>query len=396
MDPLWLLLFLPVAAGSGWLAAKHSPNWWPRKAGYDLPAAYFRGLNFLLNEQPDKAIEVFIKVLEVDTETVDLHLALGNLFRRRGEVERATRIHQNLVARTNLDRNQRTQALYQLGQDYFKAGLLDRAENLFIELAELPEHSEPALRHLLQIYEQEKDWEKCISVSQKLARVSTRPMSRVIAQYNCELAEAAIIEGAYERARRYLESAFAADSGCVRATIQSGRLEALNGDHRKAIDTWSRIEEQEADYLGEVVGLIASSYKTLADEQGLREYLLSCSKRHRNAKLALALADALEAQGGARDTEEFLLDWVRRNPSIHALHRLIRVKLESSTDALRRDLDLLDTVIGGIVAREKGYECRQCGFAGRLLHWQCPGCKRWNTMMPLSARGLMESPVLAN
>lgn len=395
MDPLWLLLLLPTAAGSGWLVAKHGPQLWPRKARYDLPAAYFRGLNFLLNEQPDKAIEVFIKVLEVDTETVDLHLALGNLFRRRGEVERATRIHQNLIARPTLDKSQRSQALYQLGQDYFKAGLLDRAENLFLELAEIAEHREQACRHLLQIYEQEREWEKCISVARRLAKESGKSMSDVIAQYFCELAEAALTEGAYERARRYVDAAFGADSRCVRATIQSGRLYALSGDHRGAIATWRRIEDQGPVYLGEAVNLIAASYRTLGDEQGLAEFLTEVCKRHRNVKLALALADTLEAQGDTRRSEQFLVEWVHRNPSIHALHRLILLKLAHSDDALRDDLDMLDSIIGGIVERENGYECRQCGFTGKLLHWQCPGCKGWTRMVPLSSRSLVEPQVLA-
>jgi len=153
-DLLWLLL--PLAAASGWWVARLDHQNRPGKGARDFPSAYFKGLNFLLNEQPDKAIEVFIKVLEVDSETAETHLALGNLFRRRGEVERAIRIHQNLIARPTLDKEQRSQALLELGQDYLKAGLFDRAENLFIELAENRLHSQPALRFLMQIYQQER------------------------------------------------------------------------------------------------------------------------------------------------------------------------------------------------------------------------------------------------
>ena len=156
-DLLWLLL--PLAAASGWLAARFE---YRRNAAkqLDLPSAYFQGLNFLLNEQPDKAIEIFIRVLEVNSDTVETHLALGNLFRRRGEVERAIRVHQNLIARPTLGKEQRSQALLEPGQDYFKAGLFDRAENLFLELAEIRAHSEQALALLRHIYQQEKEWEK--------------------------------------------------------------------------------------------------------------------------------------------------------------------------------------------------------------------------------------------
>jgi len=158
-DLLWLLL--PLAAASGWYVARFDQRR-QAKRSLDLPSAYFKGLNFLLNEQPDKAIEVFIQVLEVNSDTVETHLALGNLFRRRGEVERAIRVHQNLIARPTLDKDQRTHALLELGQDYLKAGLLDRAESLFLELAEIRAHSEQALRHLLHIYQQEKEWEKAV------------------------------------------------------------------------------------------------------------------------------------------------------------------------------------------------------------------------------------------
>ena len=176
---LWLLL--PLAAASGWLGARIEQKRRARRNAFDLPSAYFKGLNFLLNEQPDKAIEVFTQVLEVNSETVETHLALGNLFRRRGEVERAIRIHQNLIARPTLDREQRSHALLELGQDYLKAGLFDRAENLFLELAEIRLHSEQALRLLLRIYQQEKEWGKAISSARKLARLSGENMNSVIA-----------------------------------------------------------------------------------------------------------------------------------------------------------------------------------------------------------------------
>src|SRR3990172_4271983 len=215
-DLLWLLL--PLAAASGWYVARLEQKRRVQKS-LDLPSAYFTGLNFLLNEQPDKAIEVFIRVLEVNSDTVETHLALGNLFRRRGEVERAIRIHQNLIARPTLDKEQRSQALLELGQDYFKAGLFDRAENLFLELAEIRAHSEQALRLLLHIYQQEKEWEKAISVVRKLARVSGRNMNSMIAHFYCELAEQDIARSNHPSARDRLGQALAADGECVRASI---------------------------------------------------------------------------------------------------------------------------------------------------------------------------------
>lgn len=382
LEPWWLLVLLPAAAASGWLAARGMERVRSRRDSYDLPSAYFKGLNFLLNEQPDKAIEVFIKMLEVDRDTVEMHLALGNLFGRRGEVERATRIHQNLVARPNLDKHQRTQALFQLGQDYFRAGLFDRAESLFLELADTDQHSEQALDHLLQIYEREKEWDQAITTARRLARVSGRSQKEVIAHYYCELAESAISEARYDEARESIARALDTDPRCARATIQLGRVEAVNGNYRESIRVWRQLEKQDPRYLGEVVDWIAGSYRTLGDEEGLREFLSFALERYGGISLMLSLVDLAERQDGSARAERVLADWLRRYPSIPGLYRLIQLKLAQAESREMRDLELLKGMIGGIVEKTPAYACRRCGFSGRVLHWQCPGCKGWNTVEP--------------
>ena len=191
VDLWWLLIpvaLLPVAALSGWLAARRSQNVGPSVSTGGLRSNYFRGINYLLNEQPDKAIEAFIRVLEVDSETVETHLALGNLYRRRGEVDRAIRIHQNIIARPTLRADQRNEALLELGNDYMRAGLLDRAENLFRELCDTDGYTVPALRQIIDLYQQEKDWDQAIVCARRLAGVSGEPLGRVIAHYYCEQA----------------------------------------------------------------------------------------------------------------------------------------------------------------------------------------------------------------
>ena len=378
----WLLFLLPLAAASGWWLARREVRHGGRNAAYDLPSAYFKGLNYLLNEQPDKAIEVFVKVLEVDSETVETHLAVGNLFRRRGEVERATRIHQNLIARPNLDKVQRSQALFELAQDYLKAGLFDRAENLLQELAELREHGGAALRGLVQIYEQEKEWENAIAATRKLVRIAGARLDPVIAHYTCELAEQAHRSGAREQAREYARRALSADRNCVRATMLLGQLYAETGEHANAIRAWKKIGEQDADFLGEVVGPISNSYRALGDEQGLYRFLRDALKRHGGVALMLALTDVVEVREGARDAERFVLAGLREHATIHGLYRLIELNLVHASEAGRPDLEVLRMLIGHLVEQQEGYLCRQCGFTGKQVHWQCPGCKNWNTVKP--------------
>ena len=376
----WLLL--PLAAASGWLIARSDLKR-QAKRSFDLPSAYFKGLNFLLNEQPDKAIEIFIQVLEVNSETVETHLALGNLFRRRGEVERAIRIHQNLIARPTLDKEQRTYALLELGQDYFKAGLFDRAENLFLELAEVRAHSELALRLLLSIYQQEKEWDKAVQTGRKLARASGRVMDDVIAQYFCELAEQAYHRKNAAAARDYLRQALASDANCVRASILLGDMDADEGRYREAIKAWRRVEEQDAHYFGEVAGRIADAFRQLKDEQGLYDFFSGALQRHGAVSLSLTFADIIKRRDGADAAEKFVVDWLRRKPNVHGLHQLLEINVEQAAGTAKKDLLLLQGIIEELRQQHQGYACQQCGFKGKALHWLCPGCNRWNTIKPV-------------
>ncbi|MBI3569605.1 MAG: lipopolysaccharide assembly protein LapB [Gammaproteobacteria bacterium] len=379
-DLLWLLL--PLAAASGWLAARFEQKRHARQS-LDLPSAYFKGLNFLLNEQPDKAIEVFIRVLEVNSDTVETHLALGNLFRRRGEVERAIRIHQNLIARPTLDKEQRSQALLELGQDYFKAGLFDRAENLFLELAEIRAHSEQALRLLLHIYQQEKEWEKAISVVRKLARASGRNLNNMIAHFYCELAEQDIARNNRSSARDRLKQALTADDKCVRASILLGDVDAAEGNHHRAIEQWQRIEQQDIHYLGEVAERIAVAFRKLGDEQGLYDYFQVALRRHGGVSFALAFADVIGSREGVEAAEKFIIEWLRRTPNVHGLHKLLELNLVKAKDSARNDLLMLEGIIEELRTQHLGYACGECGFKGKALHWLCPGCNHWNTIKPV-------------
>jgi lipopolysaccharide biosynthesis regulator YciM len=379
-DLLWLLL--PLAAASGWFVARLEQKRRARKS-FDLPSAYFKGLNFLLNEQHDKAIEVFIRVLEVNSETVETHLALGNLFRRRGEVERAIRIHQNLIARPTLDKEQRSHALLELAQDYHKAGLFDRAENLFLELAEIRAHSEQALRVLLHIYQQEKEWEKAISTVRRLARLSGKNMNSIIAHFFCELAEQELSRQNDSSAREHLKQALAVDDKCVRASILIGDIAAQEGNHRGAIEYWQRIEEQDIHYLGEVAVRISDSFRKLDDERGLYDYFRSSLQRHGGVSLALAFADVINRRDGVETAEKFIIDWLRRAPNVHGLHKLLELNLIRTKDSSRNDLLMLKGIIEELRLQHLGYACGECGFKGKALHWLCPGCNHWNTIKPV-------------
>ncbi len=394
MDPLWLLLLLPVAAASGWLAARGASLRWKRRD--HLSSVYLRGINFLVNEQHDKAIETFLSMLEADSETIEIHLALGSLFRRRGEIARATRIHENLIMRNDLTGELRMQALFELGQDYYVAGLFDRAERFFGDLRRDAKHREQALEYLRFIYEQEKEWNRCVEVTRNLIKISSREYMPILAQYFCELAEISIREGRYDEAENFITEALKTDHFCIRAILQSGRLKVIQGDHRAAIKIWRTIEDKQPKYIKEIVDLVTASYLILGEKQELEEFLRSNAEMIADPQLAIAYVDALEARRGTKPAETFLTDWIRRNPSLQSLHRLILLKLNvKDSKSEMQDFQLVESLIGHAIEADSSYECRKCGFMVRNMHWQCPGCRSWNTIEGVRSRQLISNVLTA-
>ncbi len=383
LDAAWLLIILPLAVISGWIAAHQDLRSKKHKGGGEIPSDYFKGLNLLLNEQPDKAIEVFIKVLEVDTDTVETHLMLGNLFRRRGEIERATRIHQNLIARPKLERHQRSQALFELAQDYLKAGLLDRAENLLLEYAEVEKDPEPALKQLLYVYQQEKEWDQAITVAKRLAKTSGEPVDEMIAHFLCEQAEEATSRNDSELAGRLLKKALAKDPDSVRANILCGQIARSTGDCDKAIRYWKKIEDQDRRYLPEVLNQLAECYKETGNQNDWLELLREVLEKDRAIPVMLKLAEEIEMSEGAAAAREFVIEELRKLPSMHGLSRMINLSAKQSDGQSRADLETLQSIIERVLKSRKNYLCEHCGFRGAAMHWQCPGCKRWNTVKPV-------------
>ncbi len=379
-----LLLLLPLAAASGWVAAKRSERGRERNLHAQGPA-YFKGLNYLLNEQPDKAIDVFIQMLEVDSDTVETHLALGNLFRRRGEVERAIRIHQNLIARPALSRDHRAQALLELGKDYLRAGLLDRAENLFEELAESSLYQQQALRNLLVIYEREKEWEKCLQVSDRLESLTGEQLLKERAHYHCELAEKAQEIKDFALASKHLKKAQALDRTCARASILLGGMEQDAGDHRAAIRAFQRVAQQDSAYISEILSPLVNSYKRLDKGSELREYLEQIYKRNHGYPEALAMTEIIREREGDEAAVSFLTNHLQEHPNLEGLERLLKLPLKGDMGAASGILNMLRELMKKLLEEQHAYQCLSCGFSAKAMHWQCPSCHTWSSIKPAHA-----------
>lgn len=388
-----LFLLLPLAAASGWwLARRDAP---PRgTAAPGAAPALFRGLNYLLNEQPDKAIDVLVELAEVDGDAAEIHLALGGLFRRRGEVDRAIRIHQNLIARDSLSREQRGFALFELAQDYMGAGLLDRAELLFQEVTEHDVHREHALRGLLDIYQQEREWVKCLEVAERLKPLIDRPMGVEIAHYHCELAEEARREGDSDQARKHLAQAQRADPSGVRATLLEGQMTLDSGEPQRALDLFLRVADQGPPFLPEILpGLVQALGALGRDETPVLE---SLATRHACPPLMLSLASAIERERGRPAAIAALTDYLARHVDLAALERLLAIQAQeaAAADGSAEHDRVVHQVVHYLLARQSPYHCVHCGFQARALHWQCPSCKRWGSVQPLQAECIPGDEVL--
>lgn len=375
-----LLLLLPVAAASGWLAARKSGPKKESASACEASPGYFRGLNHLLNEEPDKAIDAFVEMLEVDSDTVETHLALGNLFRRRGEVERAIRIHQNLIARPALTREQRAQALLELGQDYMRAGLFDRAENLFRELKDTKLHLEPALKNLIVIYEKERDWEACLGVADELEHLTDGGMQLQKSHYHCELALIARGKGQAAEAQTRLKKALAVYPGCVRANHLQAQFAAAHGDHRAAIRILRQTAERDPEYLPEVLPEIVANYRQLGEWQALREQLDDIAGRRPGVGAELATVELLIEQDGEAEAAAYLAGQLAREPSLALLLRSIELNSRMPEGQTVKFLEGLRPRVRQLLDQQPNYQCSKCGFAANALHWQCPSCRQWSTI----------------
>ena len=384
----WLLV-LPLFFALGWVAARLDLRQLLTESR-TLPAAYFKGLNFLLNEQPDQAIEAFTEVARSHHQTTELHFALGSLFRRRGELDRATRMHQALVDRSDLGSDQRLAAVHELAQDYLKAGLLDRAETLLEELRGT-EYQESALRFLREIYVAEKNWEKAIATARAMAgRPGIDAPEREIANYLCEVAALDYVQGRENDADRHIAEALQANRRCVRASILQGEWRAREGNRRAAIDLWSRVEQQNADYLFLVAGLVMDAHRQLDQpHEGLR-LIQRWQERYPGLDLLAQVYQATVDLEGPAAALALVRSELHRTPSLPALEKYLEARLLVPADQAdlflrgdeRTDVELMRGLLHRQVSRQSVFLCRSCGFKARKFHWHCPACGQWESYPP--------------
>ena len=376
----WWLLSIPVFFGLGWLAAridiKHLLS-----ESRSLPEGYFKGLNFLLNEQPDKAIDTFIEIVKLDPETADLHFALGSLFCRRGEIERAIRVHQNLLSRPDLSRDRQEHALYELGQDFLRAGLLDRAEETFNRLIET-NYGVQARRSLLEIYQRVKEWPRAIDAAYGLQESGAGGRQREISQFYCEMAHEELVKPQPEAALRLLDKAISVNRMNVRASILTGDAWLASGDTERALLAWRQIERQSLQHVVLVAQRIMDGYHAVGRPQEgfnlLKSWLAEASSID---LLEVMFKNLVELEGGD-SAYQLVRDELWRTPTLLGLDKLLEARLLIARSDSLPELAMVKDLVHGYALKLARYQCGQCGFKARQFYWQCPGCNRWETYSP--------------
>ncbi len=380
---LWPLFF--VAIGIGYGLGRFEGRRRQRKRMAGLSRDYVRGLNFLLNEQPDQAVETLVNSLEVGEHTLETHLALGRLFRKRGELDRATRVHQHLLAAGSLPVDAREDVELELACDYMTGGLFDRAEMIFQRMVERESrHSVTAMHKLLSLFEQERDWNNALAIGEKLVR-RDEAVAPVLAHYCCELAAGMTRDDERNAARRTLRRALTFDAQCARASFLQGRLELNAGNPEHALRAFKRLREQDAALFDEVLDDVAACYDALDRESELVEFLTRCSVEQPSTGVILKLAERLRARYGEREASLFIAQYMKAHPSVRGLQRIVEMNLADTDGQTREHLDILQRLTDRLLSEQSSYQCHACGFEARSLHWQCPGCKQWGTVRPAEA-----------
>jgi lipopolysaccharide biosynthesis regulator YciM len=376
-DYQWLLLGLPIAFAFGWLASRFDLRQWKRDQR-DSPKAYFKGLNLLLNEQQDKAIDAFIEAVQQDPDTSDLHFALGNLFRRRGEYERAVRVHQHLLARGDLNAAERDRARYAMAQDFLKAGLIDRAETAYRDLEGTAYDTEARLA-LLGLAERSRNWHDAIDVAHRLERSGTGSFSSRIAHYWCELALEAEARGHDADAEAALQRAREAAPQAARPIVLAGQRLARQGRPREVLALWSDMLAPQPALFNLVASEFAECAIASAEQAAAMKRLAALYQRAPTMDLLNAI-NLLDPDPAAR--RERLVAHLAAQPALSAAQALLRQQAESGTPLGPLAASRLSDTIAQAAKPLQRYRCAACGFEAQHYFWQCPGCLGWDTYPP--------------
>lgn len=378
---MWLtpIVLLPVFFAMGWFAARVDMKTVLKQAK-SVPGGFYKSLDALVDHNSGKAARELAEVIDQRPDSYDLNLTLGKLYRQRGENDKAIHMHQALLDSPDTVGDKRNQVLYELGQNYQSAGLVDRAEQIFIGLQN-GNMAQEARQRLLSIYQQDRDWEKAIEMAQLLSH-DERTYQFEIAQFYCELAQSALFKSDFSAARRYVASALSANKKCARANMILGDIEQKEGDPEAAIAAYTAIEKQNHAYLSMVGDRLYDAYDAVGRPQEGLNVLVGYMQTFPQLDLINVIYEKSLLLNGEQKAAETAVELVRQKPDLNGVYRLIGMKLSDMNPAWKADADMMRAVIGRQLQKSWMYRCRNCHFKSQVFFWLCPACNKWETFTP--------------
>lgn len=378
---LWLLpiLLLPIFFAMGWFAARVDMKTVLKQAK-TVPSGFYKSLDALVDRHTGRAARELAEVTDLQPSSYELHLTLGKLYRQRGENDKAIAMHKALLDAPDTVGERREQVMFELGQNYQNAGLVDRAEHIFLAL-QSGNMAKRAREVLLGIYQQDRDWEKAINMAQLLSH-DEQTYQFEIAQFHCEIAQAALFQSQYEDARRHVDMALEANAKCTRANMILGDIEQKTGQYEAAINAYSRIEKQNFAYLSMIGERLYDAYDALGKPEAGLDVLIGYMQTFPQLDLINVIYNKSLLLYGETAAAQTTTELVRRHPDLQGVYRLLGMQMSEIDPQWRANADMIRGVIGRQLQKSVMYRCRHCHFKSQVFFWHCPACNKWETFTP--------------
>ena len=382
-----LFLLLPVAMAYGWFMGRNSIKQKDQTIKQDLSIKYSTGLNYLLSNQKDKAIDSLLDALKVEDDSVEAHFAMANLFRKRGELDRALKVHEHLVRHGNLPTKDKQQAVFELGKDFLSAGLYDRAEKMFNKLLKSPDYGLKSLAYLLQIFQSTKDWQQGISHKKLIVKFNDKRLLHTLANFYCEQATSAFEQDKFIEVLELLEQALKLDPNSCRANWLMAKIYENHKQCELACKCYQDIYQQDQEFFPDVIEQMHQCYLHLDASDEFFRFIKKVYDETASSSALISYLSHVEEKHGKKKAKEFMLSALKRRPTIRGFKHFVKMQKNQTDDADNNtSLDLITELISEYLKVKHRYSCRNCGFNSSTHYWSCPSCHEWEQLKPV--RGL--------
>jgi len=382
-----LFLLLPVAMAYGWFMGRNSVKQNNHTAKQDLSIKYSTGLNYLLSNQQDKAIEFLLETLKVEDDTVEAHFAMANLFRRRGELDRALKVHEYLVRQKHLPTQAKQQAAFELGKDFLSAGLYDRAEEMFHKLLKSKDYQVKCLVYLIKIYQSTKDWQHGIALKKAIIKTKDKALLHTLANFYCELATIALEKDQFIEVIELLENALKYDPNSCRANWLMAEIYENHQQYNEACQCYKDIYSQDEDFFPDVIDKMEYCYQQLDAQDEFYQFIKKVYDETAGTSALIKYLSAVEKKHSLVKAQDFMLNALKRRPTIRGFNHFIKMQMLDSTNGSNNEnLEMIKKLISAYLNVKHRYNCRTCGFNSSTHYWSCPSCHDWEQLKPV--RGL--------